>query len=77
MSDGWRNGRVRLYDFTPHLHAGENLVAISIDSHTEKAMNDTERKQFPASTQHLNRGPGWPFICAAALPAGRHRSGLR
>ncbi len=68
MADGARNNRVRLYDFTPHLKAGENVIAVAIDSHTEKQMNDIESRQFPASQHHLNKNPG--FACYIRARAG-------
>jgi hypothetical protein len=58
LTDGFRNGRLRLYDFNPLLKVGENLIAVSVDSLTEKQMNDTERKQFPSSINHLNKVSG-------------------
>lgn len=70
MADGWRNGRIRLYDFTPLLRAGENTIAIGVESHTEKTMNETERKQFPASTQHLNAVPGLAFYLRSRAAGG-------
>src|SRR4051812_27944788 len=68
MADGARNGRVRLYDFTPYLKKGSNVIAVSIDSHTEKQMNDTERRENPTSTQHLNEQSG--FACYIGSRAG-------
>ena len=65
MADGARNARVRLYDFTAALQAGENLVAISTDSHTEKQMSEIEARQFPASQHHLNQNPGVAFYLRA------------
>ena len=64
--DGFRNGRIALYNLQPLLVAGENVLVIDISSHTEKGMNDTERKQFPASTEHLNKQSGVAFYLHAA-----------
>jgi hypothetical protein len=61
LTDGARNNRIRLYNFAPLLRPGENLIAVSVDSHTEKSMNETEARQFPASREHLNARPG--FAC--------------
>ena len=61
MADDFYNGRIRLYDLTALLKAGENVVCINVDSHTEKQMNDTERKQFPESAQHFNKSSGLAF----------------
>ena len=59
--DGFRNGRVVIFNAQPLLVAGENVIAIDMSSHTEKGMNDSERKQFPASTEHLNAQSGVAF----------------
>jgi len=61
MSVDFYNGRIRLYDMTPFLQPGENALAISVDSHTEKQLGETDRKQYPASTQHLNKVSGLAF----------------
>ena len=51
----------------PLLKQGENvLIPISVDSHTEKQLNDIEREQYPASAQHLNKRAASPSTCAAA-----------
>jgi len=61
MVDEFYNARIRLYDVAPFLQAGENVISISVDSHTEKQMSDSERKQFPESAQHLNQVSGVAF----------------
>ena len=66
--DGFRSGRIALYNLQPLLVAGENVLAIDVSSHTEKGMNDTERKQFPASTEHLNKLGGLAFFLRCMLP---------
>ena len=66
--DGFRNGRIALYNLQPSLVAGENVIAIDVSSHTEKGMNDSERKQFPASTEHLNKQSGIAFFVRCVLP---------
>ncbi|MEO7318372.1 MAG: DUF1549 domain-containing protein, partial [Chthoniobacteraceae bacterium] len=66
--DGFRNGRIALYNLQPMLVAGENMISIDVSIHTEKAMNDNERKQFPASTEHLNQQSGMAFFVRCALP---------
>lgn len=66
--DGFRNGRIALYNLQPMLVAGENIISIDISSHTEKAMNDAERKKFPASTEHLNKQSGIAFFLRCGLP---------
>lgn len=70
MTDGARNGRVRLFDLTPLLRAGENVVVINVDSHTEKQMNEIEHKEFPSSAQHLNAVSGLAFYLKARSPQG-------
>ncbi len=61
MTDDLYNGRVRLFNFAPALRVGENVIAIGVESHTEKAMTDLERAKYPASAQHLNRASGLAF----------------
>jgi len=71
LNDGFRLGRVKIYDIAPLLAAGDNLIAISVMSHTEKGMNTTEREQYPESTNHLNRTPGLAFHTRITLAGGR------
>ncbi len=71
LIDSFRLGRVRLFDIGPMLRTGDNLVTISVMSHTEKGMNTTEREQHPESLQHLNRTPGMAFHTRITL-AGKH-----
>jgi mono/diheme cytochrome c family protein len=59
--DGFRNGRIALFDLRPLLHAGENAIVLSVSSHTEKQMNDVERVKFPGSLTHLNKRSGVAF----------------
>lgn len=66
MSDGFRNGRAKLYDLTAHLVQGKNAVVINVSSHTEKGMNSTEREQFPQSIHHENKSPGFAFYVRTA-----------
>lgn len=71
LTDGSRNGRIALLDLQPLLRAGDNVIAIDISSLTEKAMNEDERKRFPASAQHLNAQSGFAFFLHCTLPDGR------
>ena len=71
LNDGFRLGRVKLYDIAPLLKSGDNLIAISVMSHTEKGMNTTEREKYPESTNHLNRTPGVAFHTHITLE-GKH-----
>jgi hypothetical protein len=71
LNDGFRLGRVKLYDIAPLLKTGDNLIAISVMSHTEKGMNTTEREKYPESTNHLNRTPGVAFHTRITLD-GKH-----
>jgi len=66
--DGFRNNRIALLDLRPLLKAGENVIAIDVSSHTEKQMNDVERKKYPASVTHLNKQSGLAFYVRCALP---------
>ena len=59
--DGFRNGRIVIFNLQPQLVAGENAIVIDVSSHTEKGMNDSERKKYPASTEHLNQQSGIVF----------------
>ena len=59
--DGFRNGRIALFDLRPLLQVGENVIILSISSHTEKQMNDVERTKFPGSVTHLNKTSGAAF----------------
>ncbi len=70
MRDGARNGRVALLDLKPLLIAGENVVAIDVSSHTEKNMNDAERKKHPGSATHLNAQSGVAFYVRCELNGG-------
>jgi len=66
--DGFRNNRVALLDLRPLLKVGENVIAIDVSSHTEKQMNDVERKKFLGSVTHLNQRSGLAFYVRCALP---------
>lgn len=69
MNDGFRNGRVKLYDLTRMLIIGENSLAIAVESHSEKGLNTTERAQFPQSTNHLNKQSGMAFYLHCKMAA--------
>jgi hypothetical protein len=71
LNDNFRNGRVKIYDIGPMLKPGDNVIAISVFSHTDKGMNTTERAQYPESINHLNRTPGMAFHTRITL-AGKH-----
>lgn len=70
MRDGARNGRIALLDLKDLLVAGENIIAIDVSSHTEKQMNDVERKSYPGSVTHLNRQSGLAFYVRCEMPDG-------
>lgn len=70
MRDGARNGRIALLDLKEGLVAGENVIAIDVSSHTEKQMNDIERKNFPASVTHLNKQSGMAFYLRCETAGG-------
>ncbi|MEK0449965.1 MAG: hypothetical protein RL088_2233 [Verrucomicrobiota bacterium] len=67
MSDGFRNGRAKIFDIGSLLTAGKNIIAISVSSHTDKGMNSTERAQFPQSIHHENKTPGLAFYAHITL----------
>ncbi|MEO6787627.1 MAG: DUF1549 domain-containing protein [Chthoniobacteraceae bacterium] len=71
LNDNFRNGRVKIYNIAPMLKPGDNLISISVFSHTDKGMNTTEREQHPESINHLNRTPGMAFHTRITL-AGKH-----
>src|SRR5207244_9022048 len=66
--DGAHYGRITLFDLKPLLVAGENVITINVSSHTEKGMNDIEKKQYPASMEHLNKQSGLAFYLGCLLP---------
>jgi mono/diheme cytochrome c family protein len=65
--DGFRNGRIALFDLKPLLQVGENTIVINVSSHTEKQMNDVERAKFPGSLTHLNKVSGLAFYARVGL----------
>lgn len=69
--DGSRGGRIALLDLKPRLLEGGNTIAIDVSSHTEKGMNDEEKKKYPASLHHLNRQSGFAFYLRCTMPGGR------
>jgi hypothetical protein len=71
LNDNFRNGRVKIFDIGPLLKPGDNVIAISVWSHTDKGMNTTEREKYPESINHLNRTPGMAFHTRIVL-AGKH-----
>ncbi|MEO6739990.1 MAG: DUF1549 domain-containing protein [Chthoniobacteraceae bacterium] len=71
LNDGFRNGRVKIYNIAPMLKPGDNVISISVFSHTDKGMNTTEREKYPESINHLNRTPGMAFHSRIVL-AGKH-----
>ena len=71
LNDGFRNGRVKIYNIAPMLKPGDNVIVISVFSHTDKGMNTSEREKYPESINHLNRTPGMAFHTRIVL-AGKH-----
>ena len=71
LNDGSRNGRVKIYNIAPMLKPGDNVISISVFSHTDKGMSATEREKHPESVNHLNRTPGMAFHTRIVL-AGKH-----
>ncbi len=68
--DGFRNGRIALFDIRPLLQVGENAIVINVSSHTDKSMNDVERAKFPASLLHLNPISGLAFYARLEAKGG-------
>jgi hypothetical protein len=71
LNDAFRNGRAKIYDIGRLLKQGDNVIAISVWSHTEKGMNTTERARHPESVNHLNLTPGVAFHTRIASPGGK------
>jgi hypothetical protein len=71
MTDGFRNARVKIYDIRDFLKPGDNVIAVSVWSHTDKGMNSTERGQYPQSINHLNKTPGTAFHVRIQSPGDR------
>ena len=71
LNDNFRRGLVRIYNIGPMLKPGDNVISISVSSHTDKGMNETEREKYPESLNHLNRTPGMAFHTRITL-AGKH-----
>ena len=62
VGDQSRSNRITLLDLQPALRSGENVITVSVASHTDKgALNDEEKRQFPSSLNHLNTTPGIAF----------------
>lgn len=70
LSDGERRGRVVIYDLRPFLVVGDNVIAISVNSHTEKQLNDDEFKRYPQSRHHVNKVSGVAFYLHSRFPDG-------
>ncbi len=68
LRDGFRNGRVALFNLQTLLVAGENVITVDVSSHTEKQINDVERAQYPGAPTHLNRTSGLAFYARCVLP---------
>ncbi len=66
--DGLRNGRIALLNLQPLLKAGDNVIVVDVNSHTEKQLNDVERGRYPASLAHLNAQSGLAFYARLELP---------
>jgi mono/diheme cytochrome c family protein len=62
VTDQSRSNRIALMDMTNSFKAGDNVIVIEVQSHTDKGpLNDEEKKQFPNSQNHLNTTPGVSF----------------
>ena len=75
--DGFRSGRIALLNFKPLLVPGENAITLDVSSHTEKQMNDDEKKKFPASLTHLNAQSGVAFYLRCVPPGGKEPLEIR
>ena len=70
LSDGERRGRIVVYDLRTYLVAGDNVIAISVNSHTEKQLNDDEFKRYPGSRHHVNKMSGVAFYLRSRFADG-------
>jgi mono/diheme cytochrome c family protein len=62
LSDNTRAGRIAIFDIRKQLKVGENVIALEVNSHTDKgSLTQEERKLYPASLNHLNTTPGVAF----------------
>jgi hypothetical protein len=68
--DAERRGRIQLYDLRPFLAVGDNVIAISVNSHTDKQLNDDEYKKYPQSRHHLNKVSGLAFYLRSRFSDG-------
>lgn len=68
--DAERRGRIDLYDLRPFLVLSDNVIAISVNSHTEKQLNDDEYKKYPLSRHHLNKVSGLAFYLRSRFSDG-------
>lgn len=68
--DAERRGRIQLFDLRPFLAVGDNVIAISVNSHTEKQLNDDEYKKYPQSRHHINKISGMAFYLRSRFPDG-------
>lgn len=71
LRDGFRSGRIALLNLKPLLVPGENAITLDVSSHTEKQMNDEEKKKFPASLTHLNAQSGVAFYLRCVPRGGK------
>jgi mono/diheme cytochrome c family protein len=70
LSDGERRGRIAVYDLRPFFVVGDNVIAISVNSHTEKQLNDDEFKRYPQSRHYLNKVSGVAFYLRSRFADG-------
>ena len=68
--DGERRGRIAVYNLKPALVAGDNVIVLSVSSHTEKQLNDDEFKLYPLSRHHVNSVSGTGFYLRAKFADG-------
>lgn len=68
--DAERRGRIDLFDLRPFLIVGDNVIAISVNSHTEKQLNDDEYKRYPMSRHHINKVSGVAFYLRSRFSDG-------
>jgi mono/diheme cytochrome c family protein len=70
VSDGERRGRIAVFDVRPQLVVGDNVIAIAVNSHTDKSLNDDEFKQYPMSRHHVNAVSGMAFYLRSRFADG-------
>jgi mono/diheme cytochrome c family protein len=72
VADRGRSNRQAVLDLRPLLKKGENVIAISVESHTERPnLRGDEREKAPAVFNHLNERSGVAFSATVTVGGKR------